>query len=253
EILDDKGRLKLSGTLNRKDIPIGNNSDLGNVKIDLTKFDKPEKLTLKVRLNDFDNQWDFFVYPSKNPELQKDIYLTQSFDVETKERLAKGESVIYTLPTGTLKAENGGDIAVGFSSIFWNTAWTKAQPPVTLGILCDPAHPALAWFPTEYHSNWQWWDAMSHSNTFILDSIHKDLQPIVRVIDDWVSARPLGLLFECRIGPGKLLVSGIDLVKDAKNRPEARQLLYSLKKYMSSDDFNPMLALSEKQIFDLVR
>src|SRR5690606_22236941 len=93
EILDDKGRLKLSGTLNRKDIPIGNNSDLGNVKIDLTKFDKPEKLTLKVRLNDFDNQWDFFVYPSKNPELQKDIYLTQSFDVETKERLAKGESV----------------------------------------------------------------------------------------------------------------------------------------------------------------
>jgi hypothetical protein len=27
-----------------------------------------------------------------------------------------------------------GKVAIGFSSIFWNTAWTRGQPPHTLGI-----------------------------------------------------------------------------------------------------------------------
>ena len=35
------------------------------------------------------------------------------------------------------------------------------MPPTTLGILCDPRHPALANFPTEFNSNWQWWYLVS--------------------------------------------------------------------------------------------
>ena len=65
----------------------------------------------------------------------------------------------------------GGDVAIGFSSIFWNTAWTARQPPHTLGILCNPKHPALAEFPTEYFSNYQWWDAMSHSGAIRFDRL----------------------------------------------------------------------------------
>jgi hypothetical protein len=41
------------------------------------------------------------------------------------------------------------NVPPGFSSIFWNTAWTSQQPPHTLGILCDPRHPALKYFPLE--------------------------------------------------------------------------------------------------------
>jgi hypothetical protein len=71
---------------------------------------------------------------------------------------------------------------------------------------------------------------MSHSNAIFPDSISKSLHPIVRVIDDWVTARPLSLLFECKVGKGKLLVSGIDLLSDQDRRHEARQLLYSLER-----------------------
>src|SRR5690606_4738268 len=152
---------------------------------------------------------------------------------------------------GSVKPEKGGDVKVGFSSIFWNTAWTRGQAPTTLGVLCNPAHPAFQAFPTEYHSNWQWWDAMSHSDAIKLDEVSADLQPIVRVIDDWVTAQPLGLVFECKIGKGKLLVSGIDLLTDANKRPEAQQLLYSLKKYMSSSDFNPKTAAEAGKIKEL--
>jgi len=65
------------------------------------------------------------------------------------------------------------------------------------------------------------------------------MNPIVRVIDDWVTAQPLALVFECRVGKGKLLVSAVDLVSDQDKRPEARQLLYSLEKYMNGSRFNP--------------
>lgn len=89
---------------------------------------------------------------------------------------------------------------------------------------------------------------MSHSNAIIIDSVSKDLQPIVRVIDDWVTARPLALLFECRVGKGKLLVSGIDLQTDLATRIEARQLRHSLLKYMSGDGFAPATQVRPESI-----
>jgi hypothetical protein len=116
----------------------------------------------------------------------------------------------------------------------------------------NPANPALKEFPTEYYSNWEWWDAMSHSNPIILDSVATGLKPIVRVIDDWVTARSLGLVFECNVGKGKLIVSGIDLLSEQDKRPEAKQLLFSLKKYMSSDQFRPQTQVNIEKIKGLI-
>ena len=89
---------------------------------------------------------------------------------------------------------------------------------------------------------------MTHSNAIILDEFGSELKPIVRVIDDWFENRSLGLLFETRVGNGKLLVSGIDLHTDLKNRIEAQQLLFSLKNYMSGDAFNPTQELDINKI-----
>lgn len=252
EILGSDGKVYASGKLQSTTVPLGNNHPLGHVEVDLASFKAPIKLSLKVNVNEFNNQWDFFVYPKQLPELKNEVIVTQKLDQKASSLLEQGKSVLLTLKKGTLKNEKGGDIAIGFSSIFWNTAWTRKQAPVTLGILCDPKHPALADFPTEYHSNWQWWDAMSHSNALKLDEINERLSPIVRVIDDWVTARPLGLLFECKVGKGKLLVSGIDLVTDVESRPEAQQLLYSLKKYMETDQFNPSEDVDESIVSGLI-
>ena len=146
----------------------------------------------------------------------------------------------------------GGDIQVGFSSIFWNTAWTGGQAPHTLGILCNPKHPALSQFPTEYYSDYQWWDAMSHSGAIKVAELSPEIAPIVRVIDDWFTNRPLALLFEVKVGNGKLLVSGIDFWQNMDKRVEARQLLYSLKKYMASPAFSPVVSVQAEQVQQLV-
>ncbi len=212
-----------------------------------------EKFSLEVEVEGFSNSWDFWVYPSKLPEVQEEIMTVQTLNQEALSALEKGGKVLLSIEKGSVKEGKGGEVGIGFSSIFWNTAWTNGQKPHTLGVLCNPDHPALTQFPTEYHSNWQWWDAMSHSNVIIIDDFSTTPNPIVRVIDDWVTNRNLALLFEAKVGKGKLLVSGIDLHTNLDSRAEARQLLYSLKSYMAGDKFNPATTLSGKEIRDLFK
>ena len=80
----------------------------------------------------------------------------------------------------------------------------------------------------------------------------RNLRPTVQVIDDWVTSRKLGLVFEARMGAGKLLVCSIDLRKDLENNPVARQMLHSLLHYMSSSKFKPAVALAPAQVRGLI-
>jgi len=242
-----------SGKFNVSEITIDNAQPLGNISVPLSSIKEARKLHLSVNVNEFQNGWDVWVYPSELPVVKENIYITSEFDTKAKSLLKKGKSVLLTLKKDSLSPEFGGDIKVGFSSIFWNTAWTRGQAPHTLGILCEPEHPALSEFPTEYHSNWQWWDAMSHSNAIILDKFDNEPEPIVRVIDDWFENRNLALIFEAKVGNGKLIISCIDLTTDMENRPEAKQMLYSLKKYMAGDSFKPNTILKTEEIQEILK
>jgi hypothetical protein len=73
----------------------------------------------------------------------------------------------------------------------------------------------------------------------VLDEFGPKLRPIVQVIDDWNTNRKLGLIFEAKVGRGRLLVCSIDLRSNLDKRPEARQMLQSLLKYMESEHFTP--------------
>jgi hypothetical protein len=245
KITDKTGKLIQSGKFAQTDIPMGNCFKLGDISTPLSSITTPEMLKLEITVSGLSNSWDFWVYPAVRETIsgEENIRVVQKLDAQTMQLLKNGGSVLLNLKKETLSKEMGGDIKIGFSSIFWNTAWTKGQAPHTLGVLVDPNHPALADFPTEYHSNYQWWDAMSHSGAINLTTLPADLKPIVRVIDDWVTNRPLALVFEAKVGKGKLLVSGIDLTSDLDKRPEAQQLLFSLKKYMDGGKFNPKVEI----------
>ncbi|CAM3320241.1 sugar-binding domain-containing protein [Zobellia roscoffensis] len=255
DLVDKDGHTLAKGEFNKTNIPIGNGYDLGEISVDLNAIDTPKKLTLTVYVANHKNSWDVWVYPSKNSPIdtEDDIRVVQKFDAATINYLKNGGKVLLNINKGDIAADKGGDIGVGFSSIFWNTSWTRGQKPHTLGILTDPEHPALAEFPTEYHSNWQWWDAMSHSNAIVLDDFTPDLNPIVRVIDDWFENRRTALIFEVKVGKGKLLVSGVDLHSNLEKRPEARQMLYSLKKYMAGNRFDPKVELQPEDIKNLMK
>jgi hypothetical protein len=244
-----------SGHLPVQDIPSGTLAPLGKIRLELNRWKLPARLVLEVRLagTPHANDWDFWVYPSKLEEQAPDgVIVSHSLDAETIAALKRGGTVLLLPPPDRIKGDKKGRVPPGFSSIFWNTAWTSGQAPHTLGILCDPGHPAFAGFPTDYHSNWQWWELVTRAHPFILNDLPRDLEPLVYLIDDWVSNRKLALLFEARVGEGRLLACGIDLVSELDTRPVARQLRASLLQYAAGGDFQPSVRLSPDQIASLL-
>jgi hypothetical protein len=134
-----------------------------------------------------------------------------------------------------------------FLPIFWSKAWGSGSfttQPAAMGILCDPAHPALARFPTAMYSQWQWWELTESSHAVILNDTPAAFRPIVQLIDDFHRNHKLGAVFEASVGKGSLLATSFDLSTSLDTRPVARQLLYSLQEYARSDKFHPAQALS---------
>ena len=124
--------------------------------------------------------------------------------------------------------------------IFWNRLM---NPNGTwfLGLWNDAKHPALAGFPTESNCDWQWVDLLPNARAMIVDELPRELQPIVQPIDDWNRSLKLAMLYECRVGAGKLMVCSLDL---EMNRPVARSLRRSILHYMASERFVPTLTIS---------
>jgi hypothetical protein len=253
-ILNSEGQVVKQFQWKADSIPTGGNTDLGRIEWPLDGIDKASRFTLEVTVGGHTNSWNFWVFPNDaGRKTPGEIPVFTSITPQLKEILAKGGSAILSLGPDQVNPDRGGNIALGFSSIFWNTAWTRNQPPHTLGILCNPKHPALKDFPTEYHSDYQWWDIVSQAKPLLLDGLKPAPQPIVRVIDDWFSNRSLGLVIEVKVGKGKLILSGTDLVHNLGKRPASRQLLKSLQEYASSDAFHPATEMSVNDVRSFIR
>lgn len=253
-IKNSQGEVIENGITHKTTIPVGNGTEIGTIHYSFPALKIPTKYYLEVNIGKYMNQWDIWLYPDNKNILEKmDVLVTDKLDTNTIQALDNGQTVLLSMGKGKVKEEKGGEVEAGFSGIFWNTAWTNEQKPHTLGILCDPNHPASSLFPTEYHSNWQWWDAMTDADVIKLNDFPVDLKPIVRVIDDWFTNRRLALLIEARVNNGKLLISGTDLHSNLENRPGARQMLASLNRYMSSERFNPVVALTVSQIQGIMK
>ena len=252
KLVGDGGKVFARGELPAKTIAVDNGIALGSVSVDLKNAPAPQKYRLVVGLagTKIENDWDVWVYPAQLPVEPSGILVTSEFDEAAQQRLQAGGKVLLTIPGGKVRNFDKDPVALGFSSIFWNTAWTGRQAPTTLGILCDPKSPALAEFPTDYFTDWQWWYLIHRAGALRLDLLPNDVRPVVRVIDDWVTARPLGLVVEGNVGKGKIIVCGFDLTAGADD-PVSRQLRGSLIHYMSSDKFKPAVGFTPGQIQDL--
>jgi len=242
-ITDASGKILFSGKTN-KDLPVDNCIAVAEIEFGLSEVTVPSQLVLKVQIAEVDavNQWNFWVYPAEVKEVSNKPYFTTNYNDAVAQAMA-GKNVLYCLPKNALKADQGGGIKVGFSSIFWNTAWTHKQAPHTLGIYCDAAHPAFADFPNDGYSDYQWWEVVTGSQAIVMDNFPAGFRPLVHHIDDWFTNRKLGLLFETKAGKGKLMVCSADIVNDLNKRPAARQFRLSIEQYMASDKFNPTTEL----------
>jgi hypothetical protein len=254
-LLDDRGQTLTSSIVSSRPAPAGDLLDFGVWRCKLGTLPAPAryKLVMSIEGTPFENDWDIWIYPAAaDTRCPPSIRIVSQLDAAAEATLRAGGRVLLLVPPGKARGDRLGKVQLGFSPIFWNTAWTRRQPPHTLGILCAPDHPALAGFPTESHANWQWWYLLSRASALILDDLPRDLRPVVQIIDDWVTNRKLGLVFEARVGPGKLLVCSIDLESDLEANPVARQMRSSLLYYMASEQFSPPQEITAQQVRSLM-
>lgn len=238
-IIKDKfGKIYDQGIVSEKNIPIGNCFDLGEVSFALNDITIPQKLTLEVKIEgtDFINDWDFWVYPAIVEIDNGDIYITDSLDNKAIETLEKGGKVLITAAG---KISYGNDIVQYMTPVFWNTSWFKMRPPHTTGIWVNDYHPLFEKFPTEYHSNLQWWELLNKSQVMQFTEFDNDFEPLVQSIDTWFISRKIGTLFEANVLNGKLMMTSMDITSDPENRIVARQMKKAILDHMNSDHFRP--------------
>jgi len=223
--------------------------DIGALDIDLSKYERPAQLQLKLKIEgtEYQNTYDLWVYPFgvDLSKLEQKVIITNELTDKIARQLEKGKNVLL-MPASSKLCVDGL-----FQTDYWNYRMfktisennKKTVSPGTLGILTDPKHPIFKSFPTEMHTNWQWFPILKASHPMMLDNTGKDYRPIVQVIDNIERNHKLGLVFEFQVGKGRLLVCMADLER-ASSYPEGRQFYRSILEYMTSKDFAPNTKIS---------
>lgn len=249
-IRDEFGKIYAHGTLAVTDIPIGNMNRTGSVEFPLGTINSAKKLNLEVCIEGTEaiNNWDFWVYPATVEIVGGDIYTTDTLDAKALQILQEGGNVLITAAG---KVSYGKEVVQQFTPVFWNTSWFKMRPPHTTGILVNPKHPLFRHFPTEYHSNLQWWELLNRAKVMQFTNFPAAFQPTIQSIDTWFINRKIGMLFEANVLNGKVIMTSMDITTDPDQRIVARQMHKAILDYMNSDQFRPQFTVTPQQISDL--
>jgi len=241
---------------------------IGNIELTVPDCAYSGKLTVELRLDGIrpengylptftENSYDLWVYPETDGEYTfggksekngNTVYITENRE-EAQKLLSAGERVLY-LPNELRESIEGF-----YCTDFWcypmfrsiSESMGKAVPVGTMGLLIDNEHPALCGFACEEYSTPQWYHIVSHSDCAVLDDTPSDYRPIVQMIDNFERNHKLGILFEAKVGEGRVLVCTSRL-SEISDRPEVRAFAESLLDYAHSADFSPVNEVSMEKL-----
>jgi hypothetical protein len=210
--------------------PVGELTEAGCIEFELHNITVPSNLILTVEIGDIHNSYPIWVYPKEDDlECPSNVYETEVFDAQARKVLLQGGNVF--LAPKSSKEALPHSIQAQFTTDFWSVG-TFADQEGGMGQLIDHTHPIFKEFPTEFHTNWQWWP-MATSRAVILP---KQYRCIIIELDSYAFLRPMAQLLECRCLNGKVIFSTMGL-KEKQQYTECKALLKSIYHYMQSKDF----------------
>lgn len=250
-LVSDNGGWKREGQLSAS-VPQGEVGRVGSIELSLSAIKEARRLTLTLFTGEYRNYYHLWVYPDESAESEVSVYVTSRLDGDLKKKLENGASVLFIPEHDSILVQS---VSGMFTPDYWNFSMFKtisenAGKEVssgTLSILTDPMHPLLKYFPTENHSDWQWWSITRNSRPMILNATRGEYRPLIQVVDNIERNHKLGLVFEFAVGKGKLLVCMTDL-RDIADMPEGRQFRTSLLRYVKSDAFRPVEQLTWEEL-----
>lgn len=223
----------------------GSYTEVGSLDIPLDFVEKNTALTLKVRIGDSISAYPIWVYRKTTPVCPENVYETRAFDMKTREILQNGGRV-YLSPDAD-KESLPNSIKTQFTTDFWSVG-TFADQKGGMGQLIDTEHPIFKEFPTDFHTDWQWW-IMATKRAVILPH---PMKTIITEMDSYAFLRPMAQMIEFRCLKGKVLLSTMELHK-SQQYPEVRALQASIYTYLSGENFEPAEEITEEELSMLVR
>lgn len=223
----------------------GSYTEVGSLDIPLDFVEKNTALTLKVRIGDSISAYPIWVYRKTTPVCPENVYETRAFDMKTREILQNGGRV-YLSPDAD-KESLPNSIKTQFTTDFWSVG-TFVDQEGGMGQLIDTEHPIFKEFPTDFHTDWQWW-IMTTKRAVILPH---PMKTIITEMDSYAFLRPMAQMIEFRCLKGKVLLSTMELHK-SQQYLEARALQAAIYTYLSGENFEPAEEITEEELSMLVR
>jgi hypothetical protein len=253
------GELLKTDKITNRNIAQGSITSVGSIECDFRNIQKAEEVLVRIDIEGttIKTFYQIWIYPpAKKVKVPQTITVATKLESRTMKQLTSGKKVLFFPEFKSIEKKS---VPGMFISEFWNYAMftgfakqnNRGFSPGTMGILTQPYLPLFNDFPTEYCSNWQWWSIMKNSRPLILDGTNKNYRPLVQVIDNINRNYKLGLIFEFKIGKGKLLVCTANL-PSMTDKPEAFQLYSSIVTYMNSEEFNPSEVISPDELLKLL-
>ena len=246
---DDRGMVLARGSLPAHTVPQGCVTRLGAIEAELPRLPAPCQLRLTLALEGaYDaphapgvNDYPLWLYPAAPaPAVPEGVVVRRAYDRRAERALAQGRTVLV-ISEGTAAALPHSR-SLSFRPDFWSPMFHTADSDgYSLGIFVEKDHPLFAGFPTDCFGNWQWFEPLQNARGLLINELPAGLRPIVQPIATIDLPERLAVLFEARVGPGRLFVSTVDLL--GKDDPASRALLSAIYRYVGGGAFRPEAAL----------
>ncbi len=253
------GKVIHTGKILKGNITQGGITSAGTIQCNLKNIQKAQKVLVNINIDGthFNTTYPIWIYPViEKVNVPQTITETTELSTDIMEQLTNGKNILLFPEFKSIEKRS---VPGMFIPEFWNYAMftgfakqnNRGFSPGTMGILTQPSLPLFNDFPTEFYTNWQWWSIMKNSRPLILDGMNRNYRPLVQVIDNINRNYKLGLIFEFKVGKGRLLVCTANLPA-MTDKPEACQLYSSILKYMNSKKFNPSEKISPDELMKLL-
>ena len=236
------GKVFLRKDVEFDNIETGKISKLYDLEFTMPESDKPLSILVRAKLScgefDAENEWELYAFPEtsvcENGENHVICGDELSYD-ELIKLMAEGKNVLL-LGCGP------------FAKI--NTSFQMALAGRTEGHLATAVndHPITRDFPHDGFCGWQFRNMINEGYSSALDLVEIPFKPIIEIASCYKYARREALMFEYKIGNGKLLVCSLGFNEKDIGAVWLKNRILS---YFNSEEFNPQISITENQLYKI--
>jgi hypothetical protein len=237
------GRVVASRTLSVGDVANGTLTRLGDVALEMPRTDDPAAYLLRARFAGgavrVENEWELMSFPAVEAKTPAGVRVVETATEDDLARwMEKGERVVL-LGSGPFPAVSNMSFRIGMAG----------RCTAHLATVVKKGHPALRGLPHAGFCGWPFRRLVEGAAPVQIES-GAPFDPIIDVASSVKCVIRQSVLFEYRVGDGRLLVCTFNFANDDPASAWVRQRLLD---YAASDDFRPASCLTTAELRALAR